>query len=72
MQQTTPHAAEVTQDLSDLQRLIHFISQRRAEIQGAAGGAFDRRVADATILLGKLWVAVMSLRLAAGNEIRPA
>ena len=51
------------QDLTDLQRLIHYLQRRRLELTIAAGGAFDRRVADATILLGKLWSASLELRL---------
>ena len=31
-------------DLSDLQRLIQYVRQRRTQLQEAAGGAFDRRV----------------------------
>jgi hypothetical protein len=58
-----PDPQAIAQDLTDLQRLIQYVGQRRARIQEATGSAFDRRVADATILLGKLWVAVMSLRL---------
>ena len=50
-------------DLSDLQRLIQYVETRRAQLSDAAGGAFDRRVIDATILLSKLWVAVINLRL---------
>lgn len=58
----TPPGA-LAQDLSDLQRLIRYLEQRRSQIAAATGGTFDRRVADATILVGKLWVASMSLRL---------
>ena len=50
------------EDLGDLQRLIRFIERRRAQLL-EAGEAFDRRAVDATILLSKLWVAVMNLRL---------
>jgi hypothetical protein len=58
-----PSAATVAQDLSDLQRLIKYLQERRAQLLEATGGAFDRRIADATILLGKLWVAAMNMRL---------
>ena len=52
----------VQEDLGDLQRLIRFIERRRAQLL-EAGEAFDRRAVDATILLSKLWIAVMNLRL---------
>ena len=52
----------VQEDLGDLQRLIRFIERRRAQLL-EAGKAFDRRAADATILLSKLWIAVMHLNL---------
>ncbi len=51
------------QDLNDLQRLIHYLQRRRAELTVVAEGAFDRRAVDATILLGKLWTATINLRL---------
>jgi hypothetical protein len=51
------------EDLSDLRWLIHYLQQRRAQLMTDTQGAFDRRVIDATILLGKLWVAEMNLRL---------
>lgn|GEM_PF-2917462 len=46
----------------DLQRLIRFIERRRTQLLEASE-AFHRRAVDATILLSKLWVAVMNLRL---------
>ena len=53
-------------NLGDLQRLIRFIERRRAQLL-EAGEASDRRAVDATILLSKLWVAVMNLRLRASD-----
>jgi len=50
------------EDLGDLQRLIRFIERRWAQLL-EAGEASDRRAVDATILLSKLWVAVMNVRL---------
>ena len=55
--------APTEDDLGDLLRLIRVVETRRSEIMQEAGAAFDRRVGDATILLGKLWVAVMGVRL---------
>jgi hypothetical protein len=57
------HARPLAQDLRDLQRLIHYVQRRRAELILAAGDAFDRRALNATILLGKLWSASLDLRL---------
>ena len=64
MEQNDPtEQRALAHDLADLQRLIQYLQRRRAELTTAAGGAFDRRAVDATILLSKLWTAALNLRL---------
>lgn len=63
MQMGAKDERPLTQDLSDLQRLIQYLQDRREQLVAASGASFDRRVVDATILLSKLWTAALNLRL---------
>ena len=58
-------------DVADLHRLIAYLRRRRAELMDAAFGGFDRRSVDATILLGKLWAAVLDVRLQGAQRAAP-